>query len=143
MNLNATSPRATPLPGWTKFLLWGLFLVSVGTFIWSQLPKGGFPTDLSLIGAGRATVVLAHDANYAGGTEVMSLLSEIRNDYSSKVDFLVAHMGMAEGQEFARRHAAQDGTIVLFAGDGSPLRTLHQPRDIGELRATLNQAFGF
>jgi len=32
--------------------------------------------------------------------------------------------------------------VVLFAGDGSPLRTLHQPKSVDELRKALNQAFG-
>ena len=142
MNHNATSASTKPLPRWSKLLLWALFLVSVGAFVWSQLPKGGYPTDLSLIGAGRASVVLALDSNYSGGAAVMALLSEIRGDYSDKVDFLVAHLGMTDGQEFARRHAAQDGTVIVFAGDGSPLRTLHQPQDAGQLREVLSQAFG-
>lgn len=142
MNHNATSASTKPLPRWRKLLFWALFLVSIGAFIWGQLPKGGYPTDLSLIGTGRATVVLALDGNYAGGTAVMALLSEIRHEYTDKVDFLVAHLGMADGKEFARRHAAQDGTVILFAGDGSPLRMLHQPQDVGQLRAALSQAFG-
>ena len=49
---------------------------------------------------------------------------------------------MAEGQEFARRHAAADGTVLLFSGDGSAVMVLHQPQSVGELRQALNQVFG-
>lgn len=142
MNDKATSNRSKPWPRWSKFVLTALFMTSVGAFVWSQLPKGSYPTDLSRIGAGRATVVLAQDANYAGGMAVMELLNTVRGDYAERVEFLVAHLGMADGQEFARQHAAHDGTVVLFAGDGSRLQTLHQPKSADELRVALNQAFG-
>lgn len=137
-----TNVRVNSWPRLSKALLNALFLVGVAAFVWSQLPKGGYSTELDRIGAGRATVVLAHDANFTGGTAVMDLLTQIRSDYVQQVEFLVAHLGTSEGQEFGRRHGAQDGTVVLFAGDGSPIAMLHHPKSVGELRAALKQAFG-
>lgn len=119
-----------------------LFIAGVGSFVWSQLPDGGYPTDLSQIGSGRPALVLAHDSNYTGGMAVMDLMNDIRHDYSGRVDFLVAHLGMADGQEFARRHGARDGVVLLFSGDGQNVGALHQPQSIDELRRALNQAFG-
>jgi len=72
---------------------------------------------------------------------VMELMNGIRGDYAEQVEFLVAHLGMADAQEFASRHAARDGTVLLFAGDGSRVGVLHQPRSTGELHRALAQAF--
>jgi len=137
-----TIRRAGPGPKWRKFLLTALFLGLVGGFIWNQLPSGAYPTDLSRIGAGRPAVVLALDTNYVGGMEAMELMNVIRGDYAERVEFLVAHLGMADAREFVRLHAATDGTVLLFAGDGRRVGVLHQPRSVGELRQALTQAFG-
>lgn len=139
---------AEPLPKadtarWKKRLLTMLFIVGIASFLWSQLPDGGYPTDVSLIGKGRPALVLAQDANYMGGMTVMYLMNEIRDEYADRIDFLVAHLGMADGQAFARSHDAGDGVVLLFSGDGTPVGTLHQPQSATELRLALNKAFGF
>jgi hypothetical protein len=137
-----TSRRAGARPKWQKFLLTLLVLAGVGGFIWSQLPSGSYPTDLSRIGGGRPALVLAQDSNYSGGMAVMELMNEIRGDYAERVEFLVAPLSMADAQAFAGRHAAADGTVLLFAGDGRRVGVLHYPRSAGELRQALSQAFG-
>lgn len=129
-------------PRWRKRLLYLVAWAALGAFILSQLPRGAFPTDLSRIGAGRPAVVLAHDSNFTGGMAVMELLNTIRSDYAGEVEFLVAHLGMADAREFASRHAAHDGTVLLFAADGRPVGVLHHPQSSGELRQALAQAFG-
>jgi len=143
MTNSAATPSKSPASRWRNRLFTILFIVGVSSFIWSQLPDGSYPTDLSKIGTGRPTLVLAHDSNYSGGMEVMYLMNEIRDDYTGRVDFLVAHLGMADGQEFARRHGARDGVVLLFSGDGRNVSVLNQPQSIDELRLALNQAFGF
>ena len=127
---------------WRKRLLTLAFIAGVGSFIWGQLPDGGYPTDLTKIGTGRPALVLAHDSNYAGGIAVMSLMNEIRHDYAERVDFLIAHLGMADGQEFARHHGVRDGVVVLFAADGQRVGILEQPQNIEALRGALRQNFG-
>lgn len=139
----AEAPSKSPASRWRNRLFTILFIVGVSSFIWSQLPDGGYPTDLTKIGTGRPTLVLAHDSNYSGGMEVMYLMNEIRDDYTGRVDFLVAHLGMADGQEFARHHGARDGVVLLFSGDGRNVSVLNRPQSIDELRLALNQTFGF
>jgi hypothetical protein len=137
-----TPQPARPAARWFKWPLIALALAAVATYIWQQLPGAGYPTDLSRIGAGRPALVLAHDANYVSGTEVMALMNGLRGDYAERVDFLVAPLAMAEGRAFAARHAAHDGTVLLFAADGRRVGVLHQPRSAEELRQALAQAFG-
>ncbi len=136
------SGRAGGWPRWRRRLLHLVAWAALGGFIWSQLPDGAYPTDLSRIGAGRPAVVLAHDSNFAGGMAVMELLNTIRDDYGGQVEFLVAHLGMADAREFASRHAARDGTVLLFTADGRPVGVLHQPQSAAELRQALTRAFG-
>lgn len=143
MNSSAETPSKTPASRWRNRLLTLLFIAGVSSFLWSQLPDGGYPTDLSQIGNGRPALVLAHDSNYAGGMGVMYLMNEIRDEYAGRVDFLVAHLGLADGQEFARRHGVRDGVVLLFTADGRNVSILHQPKNVEELRGALNQSFGF
>jgi hypothetical protein len=139
---NNTKTLPKPLSGWTKFLITLLIIAGVGGFIWTQLPSGAYPTDLSRIGSGQPTLVLAYDMNYAGGMAVMELMNEIRADYAGKVDFLVAHLGMADGQAFADKHGVSDGTVILFNGDGTPDGKLYHPESVEVLRQALNDALG-
>jgi len=139
---DAIDPSAGRWPRWLKWPLILLGLAGVGVLLWQALPRGAYPTDLSRVGAGRPVLVLAHDTNYVGSAEVMELMNGIRADYEGRVDFLVAHLALADAQAFAARHAASDGTVLLFAGDGRRVGVLYQPKSADELRRALAQAFG-
>ncbi len=126
-------------------LKWPLILpapADIGAGLWQALPRGAYPTDLSRVGAGRTALVLADDANYVGSATVMELMNGIRGDYAERVDFLVAHLSMEDAQAFAARHAARDGTVLLFAADGRRVGLVHMPQSADELRSALAQAFG-
>jgi hypothetical protein len=130
-----------PWPRWRRWLLTLLVVGGVGALIWSQLPRAPYPTDLTRIGAGRPVLVLAQDANFGAGMAVMELMNVVREDYP-EVEFLVAHLGLPDGQAFARRHSVSDGVLVLFGADGERVATLHHPQDVEELRGALDTAFG-
>lgn len=136
-----TAQRKTPRRRWLKPVAVTLFLAAVAAFVWQQLPSGAYPTDLSRIGQGRPAVVLAYDSNFSGGMSVMALMNEIRADHEPRVDFLVAHLGMADAREFAQRHGVVDGTVLLFAGDGRRVDALH-PQSAEQLREAIARAFG-
>jgi len=135
-------PPARPARRWLKLPLILLGIAVVGVLLWRQLPGAAYLTDLSRVGAGRATLVLAQDNNFVSGAEVMELMNGIRADYAGRVDFLVAPLALADAQAFAERHAARDGTVLLFASDGRRVGVLHQPRSQAELRRALAEAFG-
>ena len=140
MEPTSTLPVRTPGRPWLRRLLILLGMLAVGGYVWQQLPGAGYPTDLTRVGAGTPTLVLAHDSSYLGGAAVMELMNDLRGDYAGRVDFLVAHLQMADGAAFARRFGAQDGTVMLFGADGRSLGILHMPRSVGELKGALDQS---
>jgi hypothetical protein len=142
MKSDNPSARHAAWPRWSKWLVTVLVVAAVGSLIWSQLPRGAYPTDLSRVGAGKPALVLAHDANFAAGMAVMELMNVIRDDYAGEVEFLVAHLGMQDGRAFASRHAASDGSVLLFSAEGELVDTLRQPQTVDALRQALAQAFG-
>ena len=141
MNNSPDNPAGLPASRWRMRVITFLLIAGFAGFVWNLLPDGGYSTDLSKIGTGRPTLVLAHDSNYTGGITTMALMNEIRHEYAERVDFLVAHLAMAEGQDFARRHGARDGVVLLFSEDGKNVNTLNQPQSVDELRRALNKAF--
>ena len=127
---------------WWRRLIVTAALVAVGGFVWSQLPKGSYPTDLSRIGQGQVALVLAIDSNYSGGASVMELLNDVRHDFADSVHFLVASLALPSGQAFADQHQAGDGTVLLFDAKGQRVAVLHAPQTPDELRTLLQQALG-
>ncbi|MFO7542576.1 MAG: hypothetical protein R6W97_07190 [Thiobacillus sp.] len=135
-----TSAPHKGLPRWGKGLIYGFIVVAVGALIWSQLPRGAYPTDLTRVGNGLPALVLAYEIDSSGGMEVMALLDEIRSEYADRVEFLVASLSLPDGHAFAQRHGAVNGTVMLFSGTGSHLQTMHQPGSTDELRQALDSA---
>jgi hypothetical protein len=137
-----TTPSGPSLSPWQRRLIVFVAIVAVGIFAWSRLPKGSYPTDLSRIGQGQPTLVLAIESNYSGGAAVMELLNEVRPDFADSVQFLVASMAVTGGQAFAAEHRAGDGTVLLFDAKGQRVAVLRAPPTPDELRKLLQQALG-
>ncbi len=141
MQKQPTPPHRTSSP-WRRRLIVTGIIVGSGGLIWSRLPKGSYPTDLSRIGQGQAVLVLAMDSNYLAGASVMNLLNDLRPSYADSVHFVVASLALPDGQAFANQHQASDGTVVLFDAKGQRVALLHAPQTQGELRRALRDAFG-
>lgn len=137
-----STPSDRILTPWRRRLIITAGIVAAGSFVWSQLPKGSYPTDLSRIGQGQAALVLAIDSNYSGGASVMELLNDVRHDFADSVQFLVASLALPSGQAFAEQHQASDGTVLLFDAQGQRVAVLHTPQTQGELRKALQEALG-
>lgn len=130
-----------PVSPWRRRLIATAIVVASAVLIWSQLPKGSYPTDLSRIGQGQAALVLAMDSNYLAGASVMHLLNDVRHDFAESVQFLVASMALPDGQAFAQQHGVNDGMLVLFDAQGRRLAVLPPPQSEAELRQALRSAF--
>ncbi|MEX0729378.1 MAG: hypothetical protein WED00_08060 [Aquisalimonadaceae bacterium] len=136
--MSKSSP--SPLSRGGKLLIAMVIIAAAGAVIWSQLPRGGYSTDLSVIGQGRPALVLAYDQVYVGGTEVMDHMNRVRASYADRMEFVVADMGTAEGRNFVQRHEVRDGAVLLFDADGVRQGTINQPRSPEELQRAIDGA---
>lgn len=134
---NKTKP-ASGKSRWTKALISVAVVVGALALLVTQLPRGAFSTDLSRIGQGSPALVVARDANYLAGGEVMDLINTVRPEYEGRVAFLAAHLGHPDGQAFARRHNMEDAVVVIFDAGGSAATRLIVPQTAEELRAALD-----
>ena len=106
-----------------------LFIISIGKPI---------STDLSIIGKGKPALVLAYDNFSPTGGDALNRLRNVRNDYDSRLDFMVADLGTPQGEAFANRYKLADGHAVFIMKDGQPLRVTSIPEDDRELRNRLD-----
>ena len=99
-----TAPPSTPAPEppspWRRRLITLGIVATLGAFVWSQLPDSSYPTDLSRIGQGQATVVLTMESHYLEGASVMHLLHDVRDEFGDSVQFLVASLSRPDGRAF-------------------------------------------
>lgn len=137
MEMAGKAKAGSTIPRWGKLLITLVVIVAAGALIFTQLPRGAFSTDLARIGQGTPALVVARDINFLAGAEVMDVLNTLRPEYGDRLELLAAHLGRPEGQAFARRHGMRDGTVVVFAADGTRLAALDAPRTPAEVRKAL------
>ena len=132
-----TPEQPQGLPRKSKWLIYMLIVGGGIALIWSQLPRGPYSTDLTRIGQGQPALVLAYDINSMGGMAVMAMMDDLRGEYAERVAFLVAPLGAPNGQAFAERFGAINGTVVLFSAKGTAVGTVHLPANTAELQKAL------
>ncbi len=135
-----TDPR--PASRWPRRLIVTAAIAATLGLVWSQLPRGSYPTDLSRIGQGQAVLALVMDGNYQAGASVMHLLHGLRREFADTVHFMAVPLARPEGRAFAQQHQAGDGTVLLFDAGGQRVGVLHAPQTEDELRVALRQTFG-
>jgi hypothetical protein len=103
---------------------------------------GGFvkpmSTDLSVIGQGKPVLVLAYENFSPVGGDALNRLKQVRSDYESRLDFVVADLGTPQGRAFANRYQLVDGRAVFLQQDGQAVQVIGIPADEGELRERLD-----
>ncbi len=134
--LSPTEPARRSFRG----LVIAAFVLATGVFVWNQLPEGSYPTDLSRIGQGQATLVLTMNGNFTAGAQMMPVLDTLRPEFAGQAQFLVASMGLPEGQAFAQQNQTADGSVAVFSANGARVAVLHGPRSADELRQALQLA---
>lgn len=122
----AEKPKRS-IPGWLKAVFLLVLIGAMALVIWTQLPRSGLSTDLSVIGEDKPVLVLTRDVNFVNGAEVLDLLREMEPEYRAAVPFRVAHQGQPSGQAFARKHKTQDGDLTLLDTEGNVIGRLVQP----------------
>ena len=111
-------------------------LVALGYLLTMGVGKP-ISTDLSVIGQGKPALVLAYENFSPTGGDALNRLRQVRSDYDSRLDFLVADLGTPQGRAFANRYQLVNGQAVFLKQDGQPLRVTSIPADERELRSRL------
>ena len=111
-------------------------LVALGYLLTMGVGKP-ISTDLSVIGQGKPVLVLAYENFSPTGGEALNRLRQVRSDYDSRLDFVVADLGTPQGRAFANRYQLVDGQAVFLKQDGQPLLITSIPADEQELRSRL------
>lgn len=133
-----TTPPPTGFSRLRKWLIYLAISIGVLALVWSQLPRSPYPTDLSRIGQGQPTLVLAYDIQSMGGMAVMGMMDELRDSYTDRMAFLVAPLGAPNGQAFGRQFGLDNGSVVLFSPEGVAVNTVHLPANTAELKQALD-----
>jgi hypothetical protein len=120
----------------------GLILVLGGVFVAITVTPKPMSSDLSLIGQGTPSVVLAYENFSPTGGEALARLKEVRPDYESRLNFIVADLGTPQGRAFANRYQLRDGQAVLLGGDGRPMALAELARSEQALRQQLDTVIG-
>ncbi|MGB5493207.1 MAG: hypothetical protein WBM97_01845 [Sedimenticolaceae bacterium] len=95
-------------------------------------------TDLSVVGQGKPTLVLAYENFSPTGGEALDRIRQVRAEYESRLHFVVADLGTPQGRAFANRFGLADGQAVFMKPDGQPLQVIRIPADGRELRTRLD-----
>lgn len=115
------------------------FAVVVGVVV---LLAGGIGTpissDLSVVGKGKPALVLVYENYSPAGGEALNRLGQVKEDYASRINFVVADLGVPDGQAFADRHQLADGQAMFLTSDGRPLQAVSIPAEEGALRSLLD-----
>jgi hypothetical protein len=96
--------------------------------------------DLSVIGKGKPVLVLVYENYSPTGGDALNRLSRVKNDYDSRLDFVVADLGVPEGDAFANRHQMVNGQAMFIKQDGQPLWIRSIPADELALRSQLDSS---
>ncbi len=126
---------------WPKLITISLILL-IAVVAVSLLPRG-FSEDTSLIGKGTNALVLVHDNNILQSGETMVAMNEVRDEYTERLELIVADIKTPLGKTFADRYGLQPTALVFFAANGEVLQTLYSPQTGESLRQELNNIFQY
>ena len=111
-------------------------LVAIGYLVLMGVGKP-ISTDLSVIGQGKPALILAYENYSLAGGDALNRLRQVKSDYDSRLDFVVADLGTPQGLAFANRYQLIDGQAIFLKQDGKPLQVTSIPADERELRRRL------
>ncbi len=123
-----------------RFGLWlVLIVVVVAALFASQYFLQPLSSDLSSVGQGQPSLVLAYENFNPESGAMLNQLSRIKSDYIDVMGFAVADLGTPEGKAFARKYGIDNGSAVFLSADGQPLRVAFLTSDEQALRQLLDE----
>ncbi len=123
-----------------RFGLWlVLIVVVIAALFAGQYFLQPLSSDLSSVGQGQPSLVLAYENFHPESGAMLNQLSRIKSDYIDQMNFAVADLGTPEGKAFARKYGIDNGSAVFLSADGEPLRVSFLTSDEQALRQLLNE----
>ncbi|MDJ0880336.1 MAG: hypothetical protein QNJ56_01700 [Gammaproteobacteria bacterium] len=123
-----------------RFGLWlVLIVVVIAALFAGQYFLQPLSSDLSSVGQGQPSLVLAYENFHPESGAMLNQLSRIKSDYMDQMNFAVADLGTPEGKAFARKYGIDNGSAVFLSADGEPLRVSFLTSDEQALRQLLNE----
>ena len=123
-----------------RFIGWFAVVAAViGVLLASQYFFQPMSSDLSAIGQGQPSLVLAYENFSPESGAVLNQLNRIRKDYQGVMNFAVADLGTPQGQAFARQHNLSNGAAVFLSAEGKPLSVAFLTSDEQALRKLLDE----
>ena len=123
-----------------RFIGWfAVVAAAIGVFLASQYFLQPMSSDLSVIGQGQPSLVLAYENFSPESGAVLNQLNRIRKDYQGVMNFAVADLGTPQGQAFARQYNLSNGAAVFLSAEGEPLRVSFLTSDEQALRKLLDE----
>ena len=95
-------------------------------------------TDLSVVGQGTPVLVLAYENFSPTSGEALERLREVRAEYDSRLQIVVADLGTPQGRAFARHFGVGDGQTVFLDPAGQAVSVARVPDDAQVLRRLLD-----
>ena len=111
----------------------------IGVLFASQYFFQPMSTDLSTIGQGQPSLVLAYENFSPESGAMLNQLNRISKDYQDVMNFAVADLGTPEGKAFASQHNLSNGAAVFLSAEGQPLRVSFLSGDEQALRKLLDE----
>ena len=123
-----------------RFSVWSaIVVVVIAALFASQYFLNPISSDLSSVGQGQPSLVLAYENFHPESGAMLNQLTRIKSDYQDVMNFAVADLGTPEGQAFARNHGISNGSAVFLSADGAPLRVSFLSSDERALRQLLDE----
>jgi len=123
-----------------KWIVAGLLLMFAGAAA-MMLPRG-FSDDLSLVGKGKAAVVLVRDKNAVESFTLMEVMNGIRDQYAGQVEFLLTDFNTPEGRAFITANGAARVTVVVLDANGNKVSVLYPPQNAESMQQAIAGALG-
>jgi len=110
-----------------------VFFVLLAIVAVKNLPRG-FSDDLSIIGKGKAAVVLIRDKNAVQTFDLLELMNGLRDQYAGEIEFLLTDSNTPQGKRFMKANEAPRVTLVLLDSDGKKVKVLFPPQTAESLQ---------
>ncbi len=105
--------------GSAKLIKLGVILAICGVIaVGIALLPRGFKDDLSVVGQGLGSVVLAHDKELVGSASMMELLNKVRSDYEETINFLAVDVNTPIGRGYMQQQQVGPVSLVMFDPKG-------------------------